>query len=65
MPCSYWTTTEGEPELCTLTRAAILYLYTGAMMRDITVEQYYMVYPGWNGSALTQQKGMYPVSFML
>ena len=30
-----------------------LHLYTGAMMRDLTVEQYHTVYHEWNGSALT------------
>ena len=32
----------------------ILHLYTGAMMTDLAVEQYHLVYPEHNGSALTQ-----------
>ena len=35
-------------------RVTILYLYTGAMMRDLRVEQYHMVGPKWHGSVLTQ-----------
>ena len=34
------------------------------MMRDLTVEQYHMVYPEWYGPALNQPRGEYPVSFM-
>ena len=37
---------EGEP--------AIIYLYDGAMMRYLTVEQYHIVQPKWNGSVLNQ-----------
>ena len=62
-PC-YCSTKEGEPELtpirglenqavCTFT-PHILHLYTGAMMRDLAVEQCHMVYPEQDGSALNQ-----------
>ena len=36
--------------------SAILYLYTGVVMRDLAVEQYCIVYPGQNGSTLTQPR---------
>ena len=36
--------------------AAILYLYTGTVMRDLAMEQYHLVYPEWNGSTLTQPR---------
>ena len=31
----------------------MLYLYTGAMMIDLTDEEYHKVPPKWNGLALT------------
>ena len=31
-----------------------------AVMRDLTVEQYHMVQPNWNGSALTQLRRNLP-----
>ena len=47
VPCYYYSTTEGEPELYLnkgdipfCTPAGILHLYTGAMARDLTVEQH-------------------------
>ena len=61
-PC-YYSTKEREPELtsteikqgCALT-LTILHLYTGAVMRDLAMEQYHMVYPEWHGSALNQPR---------
>ena len=41
--------------VCTLT-LGILHLYTGAMMTDLTVEQYYKVYHEWSRSAFTQPR---------
>ena len=66
MSSCYHSPTEGEPELtssenlqnqalCAITTN--LYLYTGPIMRDLTVEQYHMVYPEWNGSVLSWLRG--------
>ena len=53
----YWGRTwVGDQAVCTLT-LPILHFYTGAMMRDLTVEQYHMVYPEWNGLALNWPRG--------
>ena len=51
----YCPTTEGEPELTTSQSVPLHWCHdeTGAMMRDLIVDQYHMVYPEWNGSALT------------
>ena len=45
---------EGEPKLTFTREPAILHLYTGTMMRDLTVEQYHTVYAEWKESALTR-----------
>ena len=53
-PCYYCSTTEGEPELHPgHLQPDILHIYTDAMMKDLTVEQYHMMYPEWYGSALS------------
>ena len=65
MPCCYCSTTEGEPELTSTREPSslhpswglpILHLYTGAMMKDLTVEQCCTVYPEGNKSVLTQPR---------
>ena len=40
-----------------------LHLCTGAVMTDLTVEQYCLVYPDWYGSVLNWPRGECPVSF--
>ena len=51
---------EGEPEL-TISQSVPLSL--DAMMRDLTVEQYCIVYPEWNVSLLTQMGRRCPAEF--
>ena len=40
-----------------------MHLYTGAIMRNLSVEQYHMVYPEQNGSVLTQARGLISSKF--
>ena len=59
--CYYCSTTEGEPEFhpnlgphSLHLKPNILHLYTGAMMRDLAVQQYHRVNPEWYRSALNE-----------
>ena len=56
MPCCYCSTTEGEPELTSTRETHSLHPYTGAMMRDLTVEQCHTANPEQNRSVLTQPR---------